>query len=639
MHSFWADGLDQEVEAFDAFLDLLEGREGFVLFHYGSYERTLLKRMKKVVKRKGLVDRILANAVNVLTAIHANVYFPTFSNGLKEIGRYLGCTWTAQDTSGLQSLVWRAHWEQARDQCWKDKLLAYNSEDCHALRKVTEFIQAVNETARRRGERGVDNTASPPVAWADEIIANPSRKEWCRPSFTLEDFDYANRCAYFDYQREKVLLRTSKSIRRACLRHSEPTNGSKLPVNREIEIRSRTCPSCKGKHITRLSNDIHSNLAYDLKFSGGAIRRQVVRCTAARYRCEECNSTFRPSKYKRLDKHLNGLKSWAIYQLVVHHVSLKHLAAMFEDCFGLRIRFQDIHMLKCLVARRSRAACRQILDRILKGGLIHADETHANLRKGNGYVWILANLEDVLYMYRPNRGAAFLQDLLKDFKGVLVSDFYSGYDSLPCAQQKCLDHLIRDINDDLKCNPYDDEFKGLAAEFAKLVRSIVDTIDKYGLKKRYLYKHKAEVARFLRDLASRVYSSELANGYQKRFAKNEGKLFTFLDHDGIPWNNNPAEHAAKAFAKYRRVSDGMLEEGGLSDYLVLLSDYQTCKYRGVSFLKFLLSRESDVEAYCQRRQKKTQSHTLEVYPPGFPRMYPNNRKGKEGESAATSGQP
>src|SRR5262249_23183432 len=122
MHSFWAHGPDQETEAFDAFLDLLDSREDFILFHYGSYERRLLKRMKKVVKRTKLVDRLLANAVNVLSVIHANVYFPTFSNGLKDIGRHLGCAWTAEDAAGLQSLVWRARWEQTRDPGWKDKL-------------------------------------------------------------------------------------------------------------------------------------------------------------------------------------------------------------------------------------------------------------------------------------------------------------------------------------------------------------------------------------------------------------------------------------------------------------------------------------------------------------------------------------
>ena len=196
-----------------------------------------------------------------------------------------------------------------------------------------------------------------------------------------------------------------------------------------------------------------------------------------------------------------------MYQYVVHRISLRHIAAMIEDCFGLRISFQEIHMLKSLVARRYRAASKQILARIVKGGFINVDETHANLKKIKGYVWVLTNLEDVQYMYRPNREAVFLQDLLKDFKGVLISDFYAGYDSLPCEQQKCLIHLIRDINDDLKRNPYDEEFKGMAAEFGKLLRSIVGTIDKYGLKKRHLHKHKAEVARFFCDLVPLAFTA------------------------------------------------------------------------------------------------------------------------------------
>src|SRR5262249_54096644 len=100
MHSLWADSPAEEVQVFDAFLDLLENRDDFALFHYGSYERKLLRRMRKVVARKDLVDRALNNAVNVLSAIHAGVYFPVFSNGLKEVGQHLGCTWTEADASG-----------------------------------------------------------------------------------------------------------------------------------------------------------------------------------------------------------------------------------------------------------------------------------------------------------------------------------------------------------------------------------------------------------------------------------------------------------------------------------------------------------------------------------------------------------
>src|SRR5262249_8952660 len=161
----------------------------------------------------------------------------------------------------------------------------------------------------------------------------------------------------------------------------------------------------------------------------------------------------------------------------------------------------------------------------------HVDETEVKLQQGKGYVWVLASMENAVYIYRPSREADFLRELLKDFKGVLVSDFYPGYESLPCEQQVCLVHLIRDMNDDLRGSPCDEEFKGLAVEFGRLLRSIVGTIDQYGLKRRHLHKHKAGVARFLRDLAARVYRSELAEGYQKRLARNEGRLFAFLDHD------------------------------------------------------------------------------------------------------------
>ena len=126
----------------------------------------------------------------------------------------------------------------------------------------------------------------------------------------------------------------------------------------------------------------------------------------------------------------------------------------------------------------------------------------------------------------------------------------------------------------------------------------------------------------------------MAEGYQKRLRKNEGRLFTFLDHDGVPWNNNTAEHAIKAFARFRELYDGQMSEEGLSDYLVLLSVQQTCKYRGVSFLKFLLSREEDVAAFCERRRTENEPPALEVYPDGFSRTHRKTLEGAiaEGET-------
>ena len=144
----------------------------------------------------------------------------------------------------------------------------------------------------------------------------------------------------------------------------------------------------------------------------------------------------------------------------------------------------------------------------------------------------------------------------KGFSGVLVSDYYSAYDSLECLQQKCLIHLMRDFNHDIQGNPWDEELKSLAGKLGSLLREIVATIDKHGLKHRYLVKHKMEIDCFFGFLAADTFRSDLATNYRERLLKCRDKLFTFLDHDGIPWNNNPAEHAVKQFAYYRENIDG-----------------------------------------------------------------------------------
>src|SRR5207248_1046661 len=85
--------------------------------------------------------------------------------------------------------------------------------------------------------------------------------------------------------------------------------------------------------------------------------------------------------------------------------------------------------------------------------------------------------------------------------------------------------------------------------------------------------------------------------YRDRFLKCREKLFVFLDHDGVPWNNNNAERAIKPIAKYRPIVKRTMQRKGVESYLVLLSIYQTCEYQGLSFLDFLCSGETDIYAF------------------------------------------
>ncbi len=88
--------------------------------------------------------------------------------------------------------------------------------------------------------------------------------------------------------------------------------------------------------------------------------------------------------------------------------------------------------------------------------------------------------------------------------------------------------------------------------------------------------------------------SEVSLRYQKRFKKYGDRLFTFLEFDSVPWNNNGAEYAAKRFAKYRRINDGLFTERSLGESLVMLSISETCKHNGVNFLRFLLDGSTDL---------------------------------------------
>lgn len=196
---------------------------------------------------------------------------------------------------------------------------------------------------------------------------------------------------------------------------------------------------------------------------------------------------------------------------------------------------------------------------------------------------------------RETREAAIVHDLLKAYKGVLISDFYPGYDAVPCMQQKCWVHLIRDLNDDLWKSPFDVEYEAFVRDVRDLIVPIMKTMQKYGLKKRHFNKFRKPVNQFYElVITGRYYHSELVLKYQKRFQRYRQSLFVFLEDDSIPWHNNCAENALRHITVQEKIS-GYFHKTAIEEYLVLLSIRQTCRFFGVSFFKFLYSSETNIE--------------------------------------------
>ena len=214
--------------------------------------------------------------------------------------------------------------------------------------------------------------------------------------------------------------------------------------------------------------------------------------------------------------------SWLVYSNVACGVNMLQVQRSLSDVFGLALAHSKGYMSKGYIAALYQSLYSELLQSILESAVIHVDETTVRLRKKKGYVWVMTTMDKVYYFYKPSREAVFLQAMLANFSGVLISDFYPAYDSLKCKQQKCLVHLVRDIDDDVLKNPLDIELKGIAKKFGALLREIIETVDKRGLKKRYLHKHKQSVARFLKAVTSASFVSPLASKYKKRFQKSGG---------------------------------------------------------------------------------------------------------------------
>ena len=615
-HSFWADTQTDERRMYEQFVDVIRHYEDFRLFAYGGYEAMFLRRMLKHVDMRDITEKLLGRLVNMLSLIYTFVYFPAYTNSLKDIARYLGFNWTEPQASGLLSIAWRRKWETTGWSVFKEKLLNYNIEDCSALKLVTHFIHML---CTSRLSDGDPDRQDQRICRVQDMDFPWRKRQWGQASFAIPDYEFINSCAYFDYQRAKVYVRTNQTARRNVARKRRQKNTKKnLRPTQLVQISAQKCPLCGGSNLSITRDGRLSRISYDLVVSRIGIKRRVFHVKTSWHWCADCGKRFLPRDYLRLDEYFHSLKSWAVCENVVHLSSYGKIVEKMRDYFGIPMGASDVYLFKQLLAQYYAETYSLILKKIVTGSLIHADETEVHLTKGGkGYVWVFTNLEEAVFMYKGSRGGQFMQNLLKDFNGVLVSDFYAPYDSLSCQQQKCLIHLMRDFNHDVQQNPWDEEIKYLAAKFGKLMRPIVATIDRYGLKRRHLNKYRRDVSRFFRDVSAERHESDVAVAYQKRLLRYQDKLFTFLNHNGVPWNNNNAEHALKRFADFRELFDGQISEHGLNAYLVLLSIYVSCEYKGLSFLKFLLSKERDIDAFYRQDFRKRSSQLIELVPEGF----------------------
>ena len=451
--SFWADVLTDEQRMWNAFLKELFDIKAPQLLHYGGYEKVFFKRM---IERYGfpartpqVIQTAVLSSLNVLSAMYGKAYFPTFANGLKQVAGLLGAKWRTPSARGADSIMWRKQWEDTGDVAIKNRLMDYNQDDCEALHTLVSTLQRLIENPSQQ---------STDIGFPDD----PKRLGTERGKDIHRTFDALLHSAHSDYKSAKISIRSKDTAAAHPKRAKQPSVKRKRPKShgRPVTVRrKRKCPNHPGL-ILSPTRQISSCRVLDLIFTKAGCRKTVLHYSGWKAYCPLCQTVYVPPAIKRL-KHAvfgRGWQVWAIYQRMVLRTSYRLISQAALDQFSEIIAPQNIQRFATQLSAQYARTEELLFATLLRSPALHIDETQLSIVGVTQYVWVFTDGSNVVFRLTETREAGFLIPLLDGYQGVVVSDFYAGYDALPCAQQKCVVHLVRELNDDLWKHPFNAEF-------------------------------------------------------------------------------------------------------------------------------------------------------------------------------------
>ncbi len=585
-YSYWADSLKDEGQIWQQFLEKAREYPEALIYHYGSYELRAIKKLKDRYNTD--LQNIESRLLNMNSCIYGKMYFPVTVNSLKQIGKFIGASWTIPNSSGLQSLVWRYYWDINKDIKYKEFLLTYNREDCYALKLLTDELTKIKEQAAS-------------LSYID-FAHNPKQHITDIAAQLHNQFDSVLKFSHANYDKKKIsfLQNENNNIDKKLGAKKGHKGCTKIIPKTKIVVRiphMKKCPKHR-REVLRASNQISKRTVIDLVFGKTGVRKKVTQYIGEKGycpKCQNCYSSLNTSEKRQIYGH--SFRAWVIYLRLCLRLAYSTITQVSEDLFKEKISKSITTSVTRYFAAYYSQTNAILIQRMSTSPFIHVDETKINMRGVDQNVWVFTDGKHVIFKLTATREANIVHEILANYKGVLISDFYSGYDSVKCKQQKCWSHLIRDINDDLWEAPFDSEYEIFVMEVRNLIIPILESVQSYGSKKVHFNKFRRNIDRFYgRIINAKTYKSDLVLKYQKRFIRFKESLFTFTELDDIPWNNNMVERAIRHLALQRKISLSFYESV-THQYLLLLGIAQTCRFQGKPLLKFLLSGEKDVDLF------------------------------------------
>lgn len=351
-------------------------------------------------------------------------------------------------------------------------------------------------------------------------------------------------------------------------------------IDRRVEHRAEACPDCGGalqrcaETRTRYVEDIPENL-----------QSEVTEHTIHRDWCPHCKKKVEPAvcealSHATLGNRVLALSAWLHYAV---GTTLAQIVDVFNFHLALRVTPGGLMQMWKRLGRIMLPWYEAIQAEALASGVLHADETGWRVNGKTRWLWCFATETLSYFMIDRSRGSpALLKLFVQEFAGTLVSDFWGAYNALECAaRQKCLVHLLRDLEHVEKYKSPGPNWKPFAK---KLRRLVMDAIRLQRRRERlspqaYASRRNCIVLR-LQKLIDTPWDDVQAKRLIKRFRRHRDDLFTFLDRPEVPFDNNLAERSIRPAVILRKNSYGNRSEQGASTQAILMSVFFTLKKRG-----------------------------------------------------------
>jgi len=427
-HSLWADTVADEGKIWREFLAILETVEKPVLIHYGSFETVFLKRMNErhgTLQQNRATGGAIPATINLLSFLYGRVYYPTHSNRLMDLVALSGELGNIHVVSGIQTIAWRHDWEKSRDSSIRSRLIAHNRDDCDALERLT--AETVNVLTKPESRPDVGH------AEASENATTPQATEIHRA------FRWVLRSAYSDYSKSRIKLTEPGKVESGSdlRQRRRPATRPRLPAVRGHIIRFPRKRKCE-RHpehpmLLRPTRKPAERALIDLAFSSTGCRKSVLRLLGKRGRCPYCKECYVPPGFKQMQNmvHGPGFVLWIVYLKTALRLSYRLITQATRDLFGVDISPVNLRYFVSRCANDHATTEQQLQDRILHSPAVHVDETKLSILGQHQFVWVLTDGKHVIFRLTEGRETGFLEPLLANYQGTLVSDFYGGIRRAP----------------------------------------------------------------------------------------------------------------------------------------------------------------------------------------------------------------